>query len=377
MAAFNSIQAFARHLSHATIRIFLDNKTAVCYINKNGGTRSRKLNNIACECRNIRIEACFLPGSLNIIADRESRAEADASQNCFDSSALDRSSLVPIIGGASSRGSKNNSSGSKSSYIGARESTSFEQVSSAPSRLEIIRHRLGRRGIPSQVVELIVAGNRSTTHVAFESAWRNWTDWCLAKNADPLSNALIPVLEFLTHLHVVGKSYNTVNLHRSMLSMTLDPLEHAKISLHPLVIKLLKGCYNQNPPSPRYSNLWDPEVVLNFVKGMDANDALGLPSLSRKLATLLALATLMRTSELAAIVLNSIRVESGVAIFCLNRPRKTQMGGPLQSFSIPSFREANSFPVACLVSYISRTTTKRSGTGLNSLFVSLVSPHKE
>ncbi|KZR98981.1 Uncharacterized protein APZ42_005350, partial [Daphnia magna] len=32
MAAFNSIQAFARHLSHAAICIFLDNKTAVCYI---------------------------------------------------------------------------------------------------------------------------------------------------------------------------------------------------------------------------------------------------------------------------------------------------------------------------------------------------------
>ncbi|KZS09541.1 Uncharacterized protein APZ42_026206 [Daphnia magna] len=156
----------------------------------------------------------------------------------------------------------------------------------------------------------------------------------------------------------------------------IDPLEHAKIGIHPLVIKLLKGCYNQNPPSPRYSNLWDPEVVLNFVKGMDDNDALGLPSLSRKLATLMTLATLMRTSELAAIVLNSIRVESGVAIFCLNRPRKTQMGGPLQSFSIPSFREANSCSVACLVSYISRTTTKRSGMDLNSLFVSLVSPHK-
>ncbi|KZS13502.1 Uncharacterized protein APZ42_021354 [Daphnia magna] len=192
-------------------------------------------------------------------------SKEDESQNCFDSSALDRSNLVPIIAGTSSRGSKNNN---ESSYIGARKSTSFKQDSSAPSRLEIIRHRLGRRGIPSQVVELIVVGNRSTTHVAYESAWNNWTDWCLARNADPLTNALMP---------------------------------HAKISIYPLVIKLLKGCYHQNPPSPRYFSLWNPEVVLNFVKRIDDSDALGLPSLSRKLATLLALATLMRTSELAAI----------------------------------------------------------------------------
>ncbi|KAK4028217.1 hypothetical protein OUZ56_017497 [Daphnia magna] len=90
----------------------------------------------------------------------------------------------------------------------------------------------------SQVVELIVAANRSTTHVAYDSALRNWTDWCLARKADTLSNALMPVLRVFSP------------------PASVDPLEHAKIGIHPLVIKLLKGCYNQNPPNPRYSSWW-------------------------------------------------------------------------------------------------------------------------
>ena len=53
------------------------------------------------------------------------------------------------------------------------------------------------------------------------------------------------------------------NSHRSMLSMTLDPDEGHRIREHPLVVQLLKGCFNSKPPRARNNKMWDPGVILN------------------------------------------------------------------------------------------------------------------
>lgn len=64
----------------------MDNSSAVAYINKQGGTRSCGLSLIAediitwCEERAISVSASYLPGSLNSIADEDSRsAHSDSS----------------------------------------------------------------------------------------------------------------------------------------------------------------------------------------------------------------------------------------------------------------------------------------------------------
>ena len=57
----------------------MDNSTAECYVNNGGGTRSKSLSFLAglisswCESCGIAIHAGYLPGHLNVIADRESR----------------------------------------------------------------------------------------------------------------------------------------------------------------------------------------------------------------------------------------------------------------------------------------------------------------
>ncbi len=65
--------------------MYLDNSTAVCYINKGGGTKSAGLTKIAktladfCEQRQLTIIAVHLTGELNIEADKESRSDTDSS----------------------------------------------------------------------------------------------------------------------------------------------------------------------------------------------------------------------------------------------------------------------------------------------------------
>ena len=61
------------------------------------------------------------------------------------------------------------------------------------SRLEIIRNSFGSRGFPTGVVDLLLAGNHSNTNTAYESAWKNWGDWCLERNANPMSPNLMSI----------------------------------------------------------------------------------------------------------------------------------------------------------------------------------------
>ncbi|KZR98487.1 Uncharacterized protein APZ42_006074, partial [Daphnia magna] len=85
LTAYFSLQAFANSSDIISIHLFLDNSTAVSYINKCGGTRSRALSNIGaqiiqwCEARNISILASHLPGNCNIIADEKLRTALDSS----------------------------------------------------------------------------------------------------------------------------------------------------------------------------------------------------------------------------------------------------------------------------------------------------------
>lgn len=198
----------------------------------------------------------------------------------------------------------------------------------------------------------------------------------MERDTDPLSNNIIQVLEYLTSLHRSGKSYSTINLHRSMLSMTLETIDNTPLGQNPLIVKLLKGCYNENPPRPKYTMMWDPEVVLEFMRKSTATEELNLSTLSRKLATLLALSTLMRTAELAAIDRNSVVISTSGASFSLGKPRKTQSSGQLKTFNLTTFPDKRVCPVHCLGYYILVTDFLRSESNRHSLFIGLVTPHK-
>lgn len=109
------------------------------------------------------------------------------------------------------------------------------------SRVEIIRAGFRRQGFSSQVVDLLVAGKRNTTHAAYQSAWSLWYSWCLRWGANPVSSSLAVILDFLGECFQDGKAYSTINVYRLMLSDTLAPIDGHKIDQHPVVIRLLKG----------------------------------------------------------------------------------------------------------------------------------------
>ena len=191
-----------------------------------------------------------------------------------------------------------------------------------------------------------------------------------------MSPPLNSVLEFLASLHTEGKAYSTINVHRSMLSSTLPHVDNRPIGQHPLVKSLMSGCYNINPPKPRYESIWDPELVVRFVSGLGDNSQLSIKNLSLKTVTLIALASLLCVSEMASISTGSVVFSDSGVKFSLSKPRKAQHNGALQVLFFPHLQDVLCCPV-CAITCVERTVNSRAVSNSPHMFIALVSPFRE
>ncbi len=214
---------------------------------------------------------------------------------------------------------------------------------------------------------------RENTNAAYDSGWKIWSDWCLGRGHDPLRSAVPVVASFLAE-QSRSKAYSTVNIYRSTLSSVLERVDGLPIGQHPEIVLLMKGIFNRKPPSARYNSTWDVDVVLSYLRSQE-NASLSLGALAAKLATLLALATLFRASDLAAISKRSIKFSTNRVSFSLTRPRKAQKSGALQSFTLERLGDETLDPVACIKCYISMTESFRKDSNNELLFISSVGLH--
>ena len=230
---------------------------------------------------------------------------------------------------------------------------------SSADRVAVMWRRFQSQGLSEEVVQLLLEGTRNTTRSTYRSAWCNWVGWCHERDPDPVSASVNSVLEYLTGLQAANFSYSLVNIHRSMLSSTLERSGTIPIGQLPYVKQLLKGVFNSNPPRPKYSRTWDVKVVASLLASWGQNDQLNLTQLSKKLATLLALATFLIVSELSSILSQSVSFSDSGVSFSLGRPSKAQRSGALRTISVGKLSDPLLCPVRCLGYYIFTTDVNR------------------
>lgn len=122
--------------------------------------------------------------------------------------------------------------------------------------------------------------------------------------------------------------------------------------------------------------MWDPSQVVEFINSLGENRHLTLCVLASKLVTMIALATLMRVSEIAAIGYRSVVFSEKGVVFSLDRLRKAQRNGPLQSFSILNDPDPVLCPVLALKEFLNRTYQFRREADEGKRFVALIAPHR-
>ena len=141
-----------------------------------------------------------------------------------------------------------------------------DESNPATSRLACVQRSLQSKGISSNASKLILAAWRPSTNSVYNSAWKKWHCWCIAREVDPLCPSLADITGFLAHSFDEGLEYRTINTYRYALSGVLPPMEGFPVGQHPLVVRLLKGILNLCPAMPRYQQSWDINVALDYMR---------------------------------------------------------------------------------------------------------------
>lgn len=184
----------------------------------------------------------------------------------------------------------------------------------------------------------------------------------------------VPILlEFFTKEFQGGAAYGTLNSLRSALSLLIS----SELGSDSRVKRFFKGLQNLKPNKPRYDHTWDPEVVLNYLAGLN-NEKISLEVLSKKLAMLLALTTGHRVQTLSLIdTRNIVWNNKGVEIKIPDRIKTTRRNANQPTLFLPHFAEK---PEICVVrtleAYLHRTTDLRPPT-CHKLLLAVKKPHHE
>lgn len=199
--------------------------------------------------------------------------------------------------------------------------------------------------------------------------------WCCRNNINPFRPVEKDILEYLNFLLAQGRSYSVINTVKSMLTQTL-PFFGVDVTAFTFLERMLKGCFNINPPRARYSSMWDVGIVLKFLFKLYPVEDLTLKNLTLKLITLIAITTAARSQTLNALDLDNMSIsnqESKVTFVIRQLLKTSRPGNTLPKVILDGYSKPELCVVKTLLHYIERTKDVRK---TSCLFVSYVTYNK-
>ena len=213
-----------------------------------------------------------------------------------------------------------------------RSSPSASTVSKASTvGMQIIRKSLESKNVSGHSADIILASWRSGTQKQYQTYINKWLNYCCERELD---------------------------------------------SLHPSVVRFLKGVFNLRPPVPRYKEVWDVSIVLRFLKTLSPVSSLSLKNLSLKLVMLLSLVTAQRGQTLHLLDVNLMSTYDSSIVFTFNKPLKQSTPRTqVKPLVLKAYTHDERLCVfSTLKEYLQRTETLRV-TG-SQLLISFQKPHK-
>lgn len=185
------------------------------------------------------------------------------------------------------------------------------------------------------------------------------------------------VIEFLTELYSKGLGYSALNTARAALSSIGISLETFSAGHHPLVIRFLRGIFNIRPPKPRYTEIWDVNTVLKYLRTLSPIKHLSLKDLTLKVVMLMGLTNAARVQTLHLLTVNQFKKLSTEFVFQVEGLLKQSRPGVNNQFmhfkAYPVDKRLDVYFV--LKEYLKRTESLRVENE-SKLLISYVKPHK-
>ena len=221
----------------------------------------------------------------------------------------------------------------------------------------LIWENLEMYDLSNEAKEIIMASWRPGTAKQYKTYLDKWQIYCRDKKINVFKPGLEKAIEFLVMLFNSGIGYSAINTARSALSTIISLENGLKFGEHPLVIRYMKGIFEIQPALPKYSEIWDVTVVLNYLKTFEKVSELPLKELTLKLTMLLCLTTGQRGQTIHKMDVTGIQALPDRYRLTINEKLKqTKPGKHLAPIDLHAFPEEEGLCVVkTLEEYLKRT----------------------
>ena len=196
--------------------------------------------------------------------------------------------------------------------------------------LPLVRDLLTRRGISTGAAKIILQSWRTGTQKQYQTYHQRWQEFCRSRGINPISASIEDGLEFLYQQYENGLSYSGINTARSALSTVIFLPDFGSFGNHPLVSRFLTDVFESRPSLPRYKDIWDVSVVLDYLKTLPPLEELNLKDITHKTVVLVALLSGQRCQTIHAITVSGMRITNDTVDFEIAKLLKTSKPGKHQ-----------------------------------------------
>ena len=179
----------------------------------------------------------------------------------------------------------------------------------------------------------------------------------------------MPVLDFLTALYQQGLTHNAINTARSAMSNYVTLEDGTCVGKHLRVSRLMKGIFQEKPPRPKYTEIWDVSIVLAYLQSLSPVNTMSLKELTLKLSVLILLVSGQRGQTVHLLNINYMVFSNNCYTFQLVEHLKQSRPGvnnPL--VKLTAFEDKTLCVISTLKEYLTRTQNLRGSE--RQLFVS-------
>ncbi|MGL5643882.1 MAG: hypothetical protein ACRCW3_03885, partial [Metamycoplasmataceae bacterium] len=166
-------------------------------------------------------------------------------------------------------------------------------------------------GLSAGVVETILSSRAPSTRNLYSLKWRLFSEWCTARQLNPVNCPVPAVLEFLQEKFSTGLSPSTLKVYVAAIGAFHTPIEAGSLGKHQLVVQFLRGARRMRPAAHSRVPTWDLAVVLEGLSAapFEPLESAEAKNLTLKLAFLLAITSLRRVGDLQALAISPTCLE--------------------------------------------------------------------
>ena len=241
--------------------------------------------------------------------------------------------------------------------------------------MQSVRQLYSAKGLSAKAADILMASWRKGTKKQYKVYIERWRQFCITRHFNFSSPDVTNVLEFLTQLFQDGGGYSSINTARCALS-TFIHFGNVTAGCHPLIVRFLKGVFNLRPTTSRYTETWDVELMLTYLKNkLSPAKYLDLKLLTFKTIMLMLLVSAKRGQAIHGLDLSNMVTNKnnitfhGSALSKESRPRK-----PLEPLVFHAYPPDKRLCVKhYLLQYLARTESLRQTH--TQVFLSYRKPH--